>query len=477
MTKKRPAISPQPTTPFENDKLRRAASAEYLTEYLLGKHATRKERNDSNSFILNVNAPWGIGKTYFLTNWAESLRQRGYVVVVFDAWQNDYCEQPLIGFMSEVEEQLTSALGRTTKARASLTKLLDSGKKIVSVAPAIIAATAVKQLTGMTTDNIGDMATASAGEVAEKIRDKLYEQNKETKAAIASFKSSLSSIVTHFEEDSKSKLPIFFFVDELDRCRPNYAIELLETVKHLFGVNGVYFVIATDTEQLCASVNAVYGERFSADKYLRRFLHAEYTFPTLDNELYTDYLLSKFGLQNSDRLVTPSLSPKRTFNISPPNQNSSFFCAISDLFGLTLRDQEQTAEIIDAVFLTTGDRKFHFPALLTWAAIKQSRSDIFKDLYDSSARGLKKLQDSFKKDTHYVGHSDGRTSLKNLSDIVCRIVEWTHETQERLYERYNHISHSVDNAILGLALNQGTFGDYPELVSNASSISRGVKSV
>lgn len=464
--------------PFKTDKLQRAATAEYLTDYLIGKHTTRKERNDSNSFTLNINAPWGIGKTYFLTNWANLLRELGYVVVVFDAWANDYCDQPIIGFMSEVEEQLKLSLGKTAQARARLAKLLDSGKKIINVAPAVIAATAVKQITGMTTENLADIASASANEVATKIRDKLYEQSKETKSAIASFKSSLSSIVKHFEDDSKCKLPIFFFVDELDRCRPDYAIELLETVKHLFGVDGVYFVIATDTEQLSASINAVYGERFSAEKYLRRFFHAEYTFPELDNELYADYLLSKFGLHNNERLCIPNLTTNRTYKVSAPNPRTALFCAVADLLGQTLRDQEQTVEIIDAVVLTTGDRKLHFPALLTWAAIKQSRGDIFKDLYISPARGMKKLQESFKRnDTHYMGQKEERVSTQLLSEIVCRLLEWTHMGGDQLHQTYNRRMHSVEEALLRLTLNSCPIIDYHKLVWNASTISRGMKTI
>ncbi|QDE47832.1 hypothetical protein EIN43_17235 [Enterobacter hormaechei] len=68
-------------------------------------------------------------------------------------------------------------------------------------------------------------------------------------------------------------MPTFIFIDELDRCRPNYAIDMLETIKHLFDINNVVFVIATDKEQLSHSICSVYGSGFDATRYLDRFLY------------------------------------------------------------------------------------------------------------------------------------------------------------------------------------------------------------
>jgi predicted KAP-like P-loop ATPase len=60
-------------------------------------------------------------------------------------------------------------------------------------------------------------------------------------------------------------------VDELDRCRPTYAIQTLELVKHLFNVPGLIFIFALDIEQLSHSVQTVYGQNMDAQGYLCRF--------------------------------------------------------------------------------------------------------------------------------------------------------------------------------------------------------------
>ncbi|WP_080698421.1 P-loop NTPase fold protein [Janthinobacterium lividum] len=89
--------------------------------------------------------------------------------------------------------------------------------------------------------------------------DAALKQHKNTKQAVISFKEKLSALVSILSENEQLGLPLFIFVDELDRCRPDYAIELLEGIKHLFGVPGVYFIVATNMQQLGESTKAIYG--------------------------------------------------------------------------------------------------------------------------------------------------------------------------------------------------------------------------
>lgn len=71
--------------------------------------------------------------------------------------------------------------------------------------------------------------------------------------------------------------PLFIFIDELDRCRPTYAIEMLETIKHIFDMKNVVFIVATDKEQLEHSIKAVYGSGFNSRLYLDRFFSRSVT--------------------------------------------------------------------------------------------------------------------------------------------------------------------------------------------------------
>ena len=76
--------------------------------------------------------------------------------------------------------------------------------------------------------------------------------------------------------------PLVVFVDELDRCRPPYALSLLETVRHLFAADGVMVVLAINRTELRHSVESVYGNDFDADWYLRRFSDLHISLPPPD---------------------------------------------------------------------------------------------------------------------------------------------------------------------------------------------------
>ena len=65
---------------------------------------------------------------------------------------------------------------------------------------------------------------------------------------------------------------LVIFVDELDRCMPSYAIELLNTARHLFDVQGVVIVLGVNRTELEHRVQTIYGQSCDAETYLRRFV-------------------------------------------------------------------------------------------------------------------------------------------------------------------------------------------------------------
>lgn len=87
-----------------------------------------------------------------------------------------------------------------------------------------------------------------------------------------------------YQKDINKK--IVFFVDELDRCRPNFAIELLEVIKHLFDIDNFIFIVAIDKEQLSHSIANIYGQNMDTEGYLRRFFDLDYKLPKIDTRQY-----------------------------------------------------------------------------------------------------------------------------------------------------------------------------------------------
>jgi Predicted P-loop ATPase len=71
-------------------------------------------------------------------------------------------------------------------------------------------------------------------------------------------------------------------IDELDRCKPPFAVETLEVVKHLFDVENIQFIFAVDIEQLSHSIATMYGQNMDASGYLRRFFDLQLVFPAVN---------------------------------------------------------------------------------------------------------------------------------------------------------------------------------------------------
>ena len=87
------------SAPFQNDLLDRKKPAEVLTQLVDGI---------DGPCVLTIDAPWGAGKTTFLKMWSQHLRNEGFPVVEFNAWETDHAEDPFVALASELEEGLKS---------------------------------------------------------------------------------------------------------------------------------------------------------------------------------------------------------------------------------------------------------------------------------------------------------------------------------------------------------------------------------
>ena len=111
--------------------------------------------------------------------------------------------------------------------------------------------------------------------------------------------------------DTGIHYPLVVMIDELDRCRPSYAVELLETAKHLFDVDQIVFVLAVNRKQLAHTVRALYGNKFEAEAYLHRFIDLDVHLPEPNMERFIDDLFVSMGLKDNvwfEKLLKPFFS-------------------------------------------------------------------------------------------------------------------------------------------------------------------------
>lgn len=89
----------------------------------------------------------------------------------------------------------------------------------------------------------------------------------------------MAALVELLAEAPTLRVPLFVFIDEIDRCRPDFAIKLLEEIKYIFSVKGVVFVLSVNLEQLSWPISGAYGGGFDGHAYLQRFFDLQFLLP------------------------------------------------------------------------------------------------------------------------------------------------------------------------------------------------------
>jgi len=380
---------------WKNDRLNRREDAEFLAEFLLARIKDRRKRELDASYVLNIDASWGRGKTFFLTNFAEQLRAQGYIVAEVNAWKDDYTDNPFLSVMAAIDNAVKPLIARNKKNKKILeavkkyageiaiaaTKGLvkQVGKKLIGDATDKIADifdgnSDNEQLTGNTSPNlkqettkgIGSGIEAQSNKYFDQIGNKLLESFNKEKQSAEEFQFNLKNLLSE-TKIGNLHTPMFVLIDELDRCRPPYAIAMLERIKHLFSINNLIFVIATDTEQLRHSIKAVYGQDFDSAGYLNRFFDRSYELMAPSVEEFVE-----------DLLVTHQID--QTILSIPPNDDLPIYLENAfDYFGFELRDIQQFFEILSNIATVWDSQiKIELAVMIPYIIAFQRKLDFYK---------------------------------------------------------------------------------------------------
>lgn len=265
--------------PFRNDKFDRKIIAENFMKIFDA---------DEEGIVLSIDSDWGTGKTTFIKMWQalvinDDRYKDEYDSIYFNAWDNDYVEDPLIAILTEIRRREKSKDGQTNLAPEIFKEIFTTPYLIARRAADI----AIKYGTGGSLGLNG--LKIKEDDTQEQILEKLNKMGNE----VLNRYTHASELRDEFKErlslvKEKYNKKLIFFIDELDRCRPSFAIELLETIKHLFSVSGVVFVVSLDKQQLSHSVATIYGQNMDTDGYLRRFFDVDYKLPNANKSKYME---------------------------------------------------------------------------------------------------------------------------------------------------------------------------------------------
>jgi predicted KAP-like P-loop ATPase len=269
-------------------------------------------RDQKEPLVISLNSEWGTGKTTFLKMWQTKLREKeGCSCIYFNAWENDYAEDPLVTFIGELDWEVE---GHEKTKDGKLSKIWDEFKTcginvLKNIVPVSIGIASQGTVSPELIKGLRKPG-GKKGKPAEQEAGNAITSYKKTKELHTEFKRLIGKLALEIRSQSK-EFPLIILVDELDRCRPDFALSFLERIKHFMEVRNIVFVLAMDKGALEAAVECRYGatnrrneEEGKEEKngkdfskgYLDRFFHLSLSLPPADNNLYVDNLFSRLGM-------------------------------------------------------------------------------------------------------------------------------------------------------------------------------------
>lgn len=359
-----PELTIDESEPFQKDLFGRRNLAERITRLI---------KNINDSLVISMHSQWGDGKTTFLKMWLAHLKTDGIKAIYFDAFANDYSNEPFLDIMSEVYSFIKSEFSEQESIISTNEKLKKStvllGKQLLiwalkasikSATGAVIEGTDIKKIA----DNINNISQSASNDVDKIIEEKLN-LHLEHKKTIENFKNTLEKLGK--EVLAEQEFPLLIVIDELDRCRPSYAVEVIEKIKHFFSSENVVFVLAINEEQIQESIKSVYGQ-IDAVTYLDKFINLKFALPRrLGNRQVNDYQRYSFYLYNAHGLS------QFVDSVGLKEEIVKYFSCYSDHLKLSLRDMERAFTSLVIFYASIDANAIHIQRILCLLSIAKAK--------------------------------------------------------------------------------------------------------
>jgi hypothetical protein len=349
-----------PENPFQNDILSRKEYIEKLTQLLSSL---------DEPTVFSIDAPWGTGKTTFIKMWRQYLLNANFNCIYFNAWETDFSDDPLVSIVGELSNSLAELKVKDKGVDQKIVKIKESAIQIAKKSVPLIVSLATSGIIKLDADTEKQISAFTAAIAKEKIEN--YDKQK---AGIEKFRTNLLDFVSDIKNKTEQHSPFIIFIDELDRCRPTYSVELLECAKHLFNVPGIIFILSIDKPQLVASVNALYGNNFDSQGYLKRFIDFDFLLPEVKDNSFCNHLFDRLGINDF-------FNQKRTGRSSREEgeQIYKITSVLLQLMKFSLRDQIQHISRLSIILKTIPDGKMAYgEELALLLLIRSWKPDLYK---------------------------------------------------------------------------------------------------
>jgi hypothetical protein len=254
------------------------------------KNFTNLILNTDDPLVVGFSGEWGTGKTTFIKMWRGMLKHEVQVPsIYFDAFQNDYISDAFLAIAGE----LYSALDQGEQKKEKFRKKIAPVVRTLGLASLGLGIKAVTS--GFIDINASETMAEAVKDSAEHIFKKQLDTLSDEKSAITDFRKFLKEKSTELFQGKK----LIFIIDELDRCKPTFALDLLEKIKHIFSVQNIVFVLVMNQTQMQKIICTRYGGTDQgANLYLQKFIHIWASLPKTYPDSFDQHKYQKRYLEH-----------------------------------------------------------------------------------------------------------------------------------------------------------------------------------
>lgn len=363
----------------KTDKLNRGKYIEFIKNLIINSEQ-HKRNNDSDAYVIALDSAWGTGKSYFIDLFMQNVNnEESLCVVKYNAWKNDYCDNAFNPLIYEILN--ADCLQFSVESDADKENLKIFFKNIADVGIFMgkqVITKAIKEKYDFDLEETLKNFNSKENLKNFMLRSipNLNEMNSQ-RESFEQFKKFLNNSTSNIKENGKKLVVI---IDELDRCKPTFAIQTLEIVKHLFDVENIVFLFAVDVKQLSYSISNIYGQGFDSIGYLCRFFDYISKMPIPDISSYIKNYINEIKLLDEVKFITNSSSKEATAK----KEIADFIIDIYNEFDFSLRDLDtvlQSYKIMLSNFLVNYNLIGAHMIYIFYLSLKYKKPEMFSKIF------------------------------------------------------------------------------------------------
>jgi hypothetical protein len=212
-------------------------------------------RRSEPRFAVGIFGDWGSGKTTLMHAIQRRLDAHETVVTLwFNAWRYEREEHLIVPLLDTLREALAGWAERPGRDRERRDRAMRAAATVARAARAILAGLSMTARLGGAP--AGAELAFDAGRAVADWRQTAEEAARQSRSPYhASFRA-LRASLAEFVDRGQQRIVVF--VDDLDRCLPASALEVLEAMKLFFDLEGFVFVVGLDREVVERAIEAKY---------------------------------------------------------------------------------------------------------------------------------------------------------------------------------------------------------------------------